>query len=66
MKLQWIGNLSEWLPIVHGRGLATSPGDWPLVLKTDPLSMGLTANPHDCLVAQGAGHLVGGIPHDLI
>ena len=30
------------------------------------MSMWLTANPHDCLIAQRAGHLVGGIPHDLI
>ena len=28
--------------------------------------MWLTAYPHDCLVAQRAGHLVGGVPGDLI
>ncbi len=28
--------------------------------------MWLTADPHDCPIAQRAGHLVVGIPHDLI
>ena len=54
------------MPIVHGKGLATSPGDWLLVLWTDPLFRWRTADPHDCLVAQRAGHLVGGVPGDLI
>ena len=65
MNLKRIGNFSEQLPLFHGRWLATSPGDWPLVLRTDPMSMWLTADPHDCPIAQRAGHLVGGIPHDL-
>ena len=64
MALNWL--LVRIVAISPWQGLATSPGDWPLVLRTDPLSMWRTADPHDCLVAQRAGHLVGGVPGDLI